>query len=121
MNTYKITNITNLAGKRDFKFNSDLDIEFVDKMVKKTVKIKAGNSVYLTVDSLPMSVHKLRAKNLVSVTEISPKELEISMNETKSKTVQTKNEDDSKTTSSTELPIKKKITKKSHEGEPADN
>ena len=120
MNTYKITNITNLAGKRDFKFNSDLDIEFVDKMVKKTIKIKAGNSVYLTVDSLPMSVHKLRAKNLVSVTEISPKELEISMNETKSKTVQTKN-DDIKTTSSTESPIKKKITKKSHEGEPADN
>ena len=120
MNTYKITNLTNLAGKRDFKFNSDLDIEFIDKMVKKTVKIKAGNSVYLTVDSLPMSVHKLRAKNLVSVTEISPKELEISMNETKSKTVQT-NSDDIKTTSPTESPIKKKITKKSHESEPTDN
>ena len=40
MNTYKITNITNTVGKRDFKYNSDLNIEYVDNMVKKTIKNK---------------------------------------------------------------------------------
>jgi hypothetical protein len=75
MNTYKITNITNLAGKRDFKFNSDLDIEFVDNMVKKSIKVKPNESVYLSVSSLPLSVHRLRVKGLVTVTEVGEKEL----------------------------------------------
>jgi hypothetical protein len=75
MNTYKITNITNFAGKRDFKFNSDLDIEYVDNMMKKTVKVKPNQTIYLTVESLPLSVHRLRVKNLVTVTEVSKNEL----------------------------------------------
>lgn len=75
MNTYKITNITNLAGKRDFKFNSDLNVEFVDNMVKKNVIIKPNESVYLSVSSLPLSVHRLRVKGLVTVTEVGEKEL----------------------------------------------
>jgi len=75
MNTYKITNITNLIGKRGFKSNSELEIQYVDSMIKKTIKIKPADSVYLTVRSLPMSVHKLRVKGLVSVSEISATEL----------------------------------------------
>jgi hypothetical protein len=75
MNTYKITNITNFAGKRDYKFNSDLDIEYVDNMMKKTVKVKPNQTVFLTVESLPLSVHRLRVKNLVTVTEVSKNEL----------------------------------------------
>jgi len=85
MNTYKITNITNTAGKRDFKFNSSLNVEYVDNMMKKTVAIKPGESLYLTVTSLPMSVHKLRVKNLVSVIEVSQSELESIKNEKKPK------------------------------------
>jgi hypothetical protein len=76
MNTYKITNITNTAGKRDFKFNSSLNIEYVNDMMKKTSVIKPGESLYLTIANLPMSVHKLRIKNLVSVEEVSQSELE---------------------------------------------
>jgi len=75
MSTYKITNITNLAGKRDFKFNSELDIEFIDNMIKKTIAVKPGNTIYLTIPSLPLSVHKLRIKGLISVVEISETEL----------------------------------------------
>jgi hypothetical protein len=86
MSIYKITNITNLAKKRDFKFNSELDIEYVDNMVKKTVKIKPGNSLYLTVSSLPLSVHRLRVKNLVLVSEISVTELAKLMKQSQSKT-----------------------------------
>ena len=85
MNTYKITNLTNTAGKRDFKFNSPLNIDYIDKMIKKTVTTQPGASLYLTVPSLPISVHKLRAKNLISVVEVSAKELADSMGVVKSK------------------------------------
>lgn len=85
MNTYKITNITNLAGKRDFKFNSELDIEYVDNITKKTVKVKPGDTIYLTVSSLPLSVHRLRVKNLITVAEVSAAELAKTINNAKPK------------------------------------
>lgn len=75
MNTYKITNITNLAGKRDFKFNSELEIEYIDNMVKKSIKVKPKETVYLSVSKLPLSVHRLRVRGLVTVGEVSEKEL----------------------------------------------
>ena len=46
MGTFKITNITNLASKRDFKYNSILNIDYVDKMAKKIISIKPGDSAY---------------------------------------------------------------------------
>jgi hypothetical protein len=94
MNTYKITNLTNLAGKRDFKFNSALDIEYVDNMIKKTVTIQPGASLYLTVPTLPLSVHRLRVKNLISVTEVSEKELVKTMDAVKSKAQPVKVDDE---------------------------
>ncbi len=71
MSTFKITNISNLIGKREYKFNSILDIDYVDEMTNKTVKVKPGDSVYLTTSSLPLSVHRLRVKNLVTVVELN--------------------------------------------------
>lgn len=85
MNTYKITNLTNTVGKRETKFNSILDIDYVDSMVKKTIKVKPGETVYLTINSLPLSVHRLRVKNLVSVVEIDDTELKDIMNSLKPK------------------------------------
>lgn len=75
MSTYKITNITNRAGKRDSKFNSNLDVEYVDNMMRKSMTLKPGNSLYLTVAMLPLSIHRLRMKNLVIVEEVSATEL----------------------------------------------
>jgi len=75
MNIYKITNITNLAGKRDIKFNSILDIDYVDSMMKKNIKVKPGETIYLQISSLPLSVHRLRVKKQISVVEISNSEL----------------------------------------------
>ena len=75
MSTYKITNITHLAGKRDFKANSELDIEYVDNMLKRIVKVKPGKSIFLTIGTLPLSVHRLRVKNLITVEEVSATEL----------------------------------------------
>ena len=75
MNTYKITNITNLAHKRDIKYNSPINIEYVDNRVKKVAILKAGDTMFLSVQSLPLSVHRLRIKNLITISEISPAEL----------------------------------------------
>ena len=76
MNTYKITNITNLSNKREFKHNSSLDITYVDNLKTNKVTIKAGETIFLRVNSLPMSVRKLRVENLVTVTEVGDIELE---------------------------------------------
>jgi len=82
MNTYKITNLTNTAGKRDPKFNATLDIDYVDAMMKKTVRVKPGETIFLQISTLPLSVHRLRVKKLISVVEVSPSELKNSMEAT---------------------------------------
>jgi hypothetical protein len=86
MSTYRITNITNTAGKRDFKHNSILDIEYIDDMSKKVIKIKPGDSMFLTTNSLPLSVHRLRVKGLITVVEISAVELANALESLKPKT-----------------------------------
>lgn len=75
MNTYKITNITDKLGKRDVNNNSTLNISFVDEMIPKTIPLKPSDVMYFTGEYLPLSVHRLRVKNLVSVIEISEREL----------------------------------------------
>jgi len=126
MNTYKITNITNTAGKRDFKFNTELDIEYIDNITKKTIKVKPGDTVYLTVSSLPLSVHRLRIKNLITVAEVSAAELskiligtvELVKKLNDSKSISDKNvdvEEEEKTIVSKTASNKKKLTKKEDE------
>jgi hypothetical protein len=83
MNTYKITNVTNLVGKRDPKFNMPIDVEYIDNRTKKSINLKAGESVFLTVNSLPLSVHRLRIKKLIEISEVSAAELVKSMEKTK--------------------------------------
>ena len=75
MNTYKITNITNLLGKRETNFNKVVDVEYLDKRIKKANKLKAGQTMFLSIPSLPLSVHRLRIKGLISISEVSPAEL----------------------------------------------
>jgi hypothetical protein len=75
MSTYKITNITNTLGKRELKNNSILTVDYVDGITKKSLNIKPGEFVYLTVPTLPLSVHRLRVKNLITVIEVSQSDL----------------------------------------------
>jgi len=72
MTTYKITNVTNLVGKRDPKHNSIVNIDYVDNRTKKTLVLKAGDEVFISVQSLPLSVHRLRIKKLIEIAEVSP-------------------------------------------------
>ena len=80
MTNYKITNITNTTGKRSIRFNSTLDIEYVDKMQKKIIQVEPGETVFLKIHTLPLSVHKLRVRKLINVVEITDVELKNSMN-----------------------------------------
>ncbi len=91
MNTYKITNITNLAHKRDTKYNSPINIEYIDNRVKKVATVKPGDSMFLIVQNLPLAVHRLRIKNLVAVSEVSPAELSKKVKAAKPKKVAKKN------------------------------
>ena len=75
MNVYKITNITHLLGKRDNDYNSTLRIKYVDGMITKTLILAPQEIMFLSITTLPLSVHRLRIKKLVSVTEIANKEL----------------------------------------------
>lgn len=88
MNTYKITNVTNLVGKRDPKFNSVVNVEYIDNRTRMVKVLNPSESVFLTVQSLPLSVHRLRIKKLVDIVEISPAELKKSMEVGKPKAAQ---------------------------------
>jgi hypothetical protein len=116
MANYKITNITNTAGKREIGFNTILSIEYVDSMMKRTVKVKPGEVVFLKIHSLPMSVRKLRVKKFISVVEITDNELKNSMNINKPVItppviVETPEEVEIRISST----VKKKQSKKTHE------
>ncbi|MDA3779562.1 MAG: hypothetical protein PF487_04960 [Bacteroidales bacterium] len=76
MKTFKITNTTNLVGRRDPKYNTIIDVEYIDNRIKKSTKLNAGESVFLTISTqLPLSIHRLRIKGLITVTEITSTEL----------------------------------------------
>jgi hypothetical protein len=51
--------------------------------MKKTIKVKPSETVYLKIHSLPLSIQQLRVKKLISVVEISNTELANCMNEHK--------------------------------------
>ena len=119
MANYKITNLTNTAGKRDLKYNSMLGIDYVDAMQKKKIEIKPGETVYLTISSLPLSVHKLRVNKLISVIEISDTELR-NMSKLAIQMVVPKT-DVVKETNEGIIPQLKKKIKKSHEDDSSEN
>lgn len=75
MNTYKIINITDKLGKREMNSNSPLKIEYLDGMERKTMILKPNEEVYFTTNSLPISLHKYRVKGLVSISDVTDKEL----------------------------------------------
>ena len=113
MKTFKITNITNNVNKRDPKYNSVVNIEYIDNRTKKTILLKAGEDVFLVTESLPLSVHRLRIKKLIEISETNT----VEMNKTTNKPKPPKKKVDTKKTvrsesGSSDMP-KKVISKKS--------
>lgn len=113
MGIYKLTNVTDKIGKRDIKYNSTLEIEYVDKMVKKIIKLLPKETCYLTVTSLPISIQRLEIKNLLTISEISSEELNKYYQEMKAKNSKIVNEENKKVEDKTiHLNKKKNIIKK---------
>lgn len=107
MNTYKITNITNQANKRDVIYNINVDIEYVDNIIKKKITIKPGEHIYLMLHKLPISVNKLQIKKMVSVLEVNANELSnVINNSAKTEVIETPTKEE---------PLKKKNIKKETE------
>lgn len=79
MSAYKITNVTNLVGKREPKFNSTVKIDYVDGMTKKSMSVKPGETIYITIPQLPLSVQNLRIGGFLDILEISEKQLSAAM------------------------------------------
>ena len=75
MTTYKVTNITNRLTKRANGYNSTLDIEVIERMKRKSLSIRPNDTLFLTVSSLPLSVHKLRMKGHLTVVEIKESDI----------------------------------------------
>jgi hypothetical protein len=75
MSTYKITNITDKLHKRDVHFKTPVKIQYIDNRMKKVSEVKTGESLFLTVDTLPLSIHRLRVKGLVDVVDASVAEI----------------------------------------------
>lgn len=117
MNTYKITNITNTLSKRDVRINTTIDIDYVDGIFKKKISVRAGETIYLTVSHLPLTVQKLRIMELITIAEVSVSEINdvrvptkknipiVSLNQ---KTVNEYVDEDTKKTNKKKLNITKK-------------
>jgi len=117
MNIYKITNITNLKDKRDVKKNSTLDVEYIDNMVKKTIKIKPKETKFLKLHTLSLSIRKLKINNLITISEVTEKELFDALIEVEKKEINKKKENKLATnkTTTNKTTTSKKSTKKSSE------
>ena len=71
---YKIKNITGKLPKRHVNKDTILNIEYQVGFHKKFKKLNFNDEIVLSCRRLPISIHGLRAKQLITVTEISENE-----------------------------------------------
>lgn len=71
---YKIVNITGKLPKRHINKDMILKIEYHVGFHKKYKDLNAGGEILLTCRTLPVSIHNLRAKKLITIKEISENE-----------------------------------------------
>lgn len=71
---YKIKNITGSLAKRHQNKDTELKVEYVVGLQKKIFNLPVGQELVLSCRTLPIQIHTLRLKGLVSVTEISENE-----------------------------------------------
>ena len=119
MKYFKIKNLTNTLKKRDVRANTSLSISYIDSMVKKNKEIFPGETLFLQLTTLPLSIHKLRINGLVVVSEISKDEFLLEQRKNTIKPVEVKKEKKEtpqKTKSTTKpKPTGRKYTKKKDE------
>ena len=68
---YKIRNITNTLPKRHESKDKVLNIIYNVGFIPKNYSLAIGNEMIISCGKLPTNIHKLRAKRLITVQEIS--------------------------------------------------
>jgi hypothetical protein len=110
MGFFKIRNITDRLGKRHSKKDTAVVITFNDGVSKKECRVNVGDNFLIKTNNLPISIHKLRAQNLISVVSINENEFNKDLNKQKVKvTSEETEEEDSSTNEESKL---KSTTKK---------
>lgn len=71
---YKIKNITNNLPKRHVDKDRVLKVEYHVGFQKKFREVYPNEEILMTCRTLPVSIHGLRAKKLITVSEISENE-----------------------------------------------
>jgi len=79
MKYFKIRNVTDSLGKREIRFNSDLDVEFITGFVKDSIVLKPNQQLYMKTKTLPITLHKMRLQGLISIVEVDSKEYELEL------------------------------------------
>jgi hypothetical protein len=67
---YKIKSLTTKLPKRHKMKDSSLNIEYRQKFNTTKHFLPAGGTVYISAPSLPINLHQLRMKKMVSIVEI---------------------------------------------------
>lgn len=71
MANYKIKNITKNLEKRNPNFNSNVGVEYIDSMVKKTVQLKPDQEIIMVLNMISPSINRLKQKNMIIIEEIN--------------------------------------------------
>lgn len=106
---YKIKNMTGSLAKRHQNKDSELKVEYLVGFQKKVHNLPVGQELVMSCRTLPVQIHTLRAKGLVSVTEISENEF-MKLQKPSAKKVSAEEDDESTSTENTPEKKKKKKT-----------
>ena len=76
MGYYKIQNVTNKLPKRHINKDVSVDIEYNVGFKKNIYKLNAGGIIGIACSNIPIKLHTLRAKKLITIIEIGEKEFQ---------------------------------------------
>lgn len=74
---YKIKNMTGSLGKRDKNKNKVLNIEFLNKFEKNTYTLGINDTIYLKLETIPLTLHQLRINGFINIIQISENEFNL--------------------------------------------
>lgn len=72
---FRIKNITNLLDKRHPAYNTSVEIEYINGLLRKKITIKPDNDIILSSKSLLPSVDRLRLNGHVLITQVTGYEI----------------------------------------------
>ena len=68
---YKITSLTHKLPKRHINKDKTLEIEYRESFKEREYRLPPNGTLYISSPSLPVNLHKLRMKKMITVVEIN--------------------------------------------------